>query len=198
MSDALPKKSEKSDARRAPKPATAKRLRNIALHYLQRYASSSESLRRVLMRRVTKSAYYNDTDPREGAGFVDDIIKRFQETGLLDDNIYTEGQVSSLFRRGLSQRAINSRLMEKGVERDVIERHLSALRDSTPNPDLKAAFAFAKRRRLGPFRDPIQREDRRQRDMASLARGGFDFGTAQTVIDAEDVFELEEMILGEG
>jgi regulatory protein len=198
MSDAEPKKKAvKSDGRRLPKPATASRLNNIALHYLERYSSSSESLRRVLMRRVNKSVYYLDTDPAEGAGFVEEIIQRFQQTGLLDDHIYTEGQVRSLFRRGLSIRAINNRLMEKGVDRDVIEHHLNALKNNTSNPDLKAAFAFAKRRRLGPFRDTDKREERRQRDMASLARGGFDFGTAQRIIDADDVYELEDMIFND-
>jgi regulatory protein len=183
-----------ADKRRLPKPATDSRLHNIALHYLERYAASSESLRRVLLRRVSKSVYYHDTDPQEGAGFVEDIIKRFQDSGLLDDNIYAEGQVQSLFRRGLSRRAIYNRLMEKGVGQDIIERHLEQLKQSFPDPDLNAAFAFARRRRLGPFRDPENRADRRQRDLASLARGGFDFQTATKIIDAEDAFELEEMI----
>ena len=144
MLDARSKKPPKSDGRKTPKPATAKRLHNIALHYLERYAASSQSLRRVLMRRVSKSAHYNDTDPAEGAEFVEAIIKRFLESGLLDDHIYAEGQVLSLFRRGISLRAITNRLMEKGVERDIIELHLGALKESTPDPDLNAAFAFAK------------------------------------------------------
>jgi len=193
MSD---KTSAKPDGRRLPKPATAKRLENVALYYLQRFAASSESLRRVLMRRVSKSAYYLDTDPAEGAAFVEDIICRFQGSGLLDDTIYAEGQVKSLFRRGLSRRAITNRLMAKGVDRAIIETQLDTLLENNPDPDLKAAIAFAKRRRLGPFRPANQRPDRRQRDLASLARGGFDFDTANKVIDAEDEMTLAEMMGG--
>jgi len=196
MSDKTSAKPDKPDGRRLPKPATAKRLENVALYYLQRFAASSESLRRVLMRRVSKSAYYLDTDPAEGAAYVEDIISRFKGSGLLDDTIYAEGQVKSLFRRGLSRRAISSRLMEKGVDRAIIETQLNALLEDNPDPDLKAAIAFAKRRRLGPFRPSDQRPDRRQRDLASLARGGFDFVTANKVIDAEDEMALEEMVDG--
>jgi len=148
------------------------------------------------MRRVSKSAHYHDTDPTEGAAFVEDIITRFQASGLLDDVIYAEGQVKSLFRRGLSRRAITNRLMEKGIDRDIIDAQLNALLEDNPDPDLKAAIAFVRRRRLGPYRTPDQRPDRRQRDLASLARGGFDFETAKKVIDAEDEFALEEMIAG--
>ena len=194
MSEKSSAKTGKTDGKRIPKPATAKRLENIALYYLQRYAASSESLRRVLKRRVAKSVYHHDTDPAEGAEFVEDIIRRFLASGLLDDSIYAEGQVKSLFRRGLSQRAIQNRLMEKGVDRDIIETQLRALVDENPEPDLKAAIAFARRRRLGPFRTTEQRPDRRQRDLASLARGGFDFATAKKVIDAEDEFALEELL----
>jgi len=189
-----PTQSRKPDGRRPPKPATASRLHNIALHYLERYSASSESLRRVLMRRVAKSAYYLDTDPAEGAEHVNAIITRFLQSGLLNDKIYAEGQVLSLFRRGLSLRAIHSRLLAKGVDNGIIEQQLSALKDATPNPDLNAAFAFAKRRRLGPFGDPAKRQDRRQRDLASLARGGFDYATAHAVIDAVDIFELEALL----
>jgi len=194
MSGKTSAKTEPSDGRRIPKPVTARHLENVALYYLQRFAASSESLRRVLMRRVSKSAYHHDTDPAEGAAFIEDIIIRFQGAGLLDDTIYAEGQVKSLFRRGLSRRAITNRLRGKGVDRDIIETQLNTLREDNPDPDLTAAIAFAKRRHLGPFRPPEQRPDRRQRDLASLARGGFDFETAKKVIDAEDEIALEEMI----
>ncbi len=194
MSEKSSSTDKKSDGKRIPKPATAKRLENIALYYLQRFAASSESLRRVLRRRVSKSIYHHDTDPVEGAEFVENIIARFQQSGLLDDTIYAEGQVKSLFRRGLSQRAISNRLMEKGVDREIIDTQLRALVDENPEPDLKAAISFARRRRLGPFRPDDQRSDRRQRDLASLARGGFDFETAKKVIDAEDSYAVEEML----
>ena len=47
--------------RRLPRKATPKRLQRVALHYLERYSSSSENLRRVLMRRVERSALVHGT-----------------------------------------------------------------------------------------------------------------------------------------
>ena len=57
--------------RRLPRQATAAYLENAALHYLERFASSSANLRRVLMRKVARSARAHGTDPAEGAGLVD-------------------------------------------------------------------------------------------------------------------------------
>ena len=52
--------------RKTPKPPTRMTetsLANAALFYLSRYASSSGNLRRVLMRKVARSAAYHGDDP---------------------------------------------------------------------------------------------------------------------------------------
>ena len=51
--------------------------------------------------------------------------------------------------------------------------------------ELKAAAAFARRRRLGPYRTK-DREPNRLRDLAALARAGFAYDLARKVIDAAD------------
>ena len=64
--------------------------------------------------------------------------------------------------------------------------------EQVADPDLAAAIRYAKRRRLGPFqRDEIRRVERRQKDLASLARQGFSYGIAKRVIYAESPIELE-------
>ena len=51
--------------RAAPAKITATSLNNIALHYLERFASSAENLRRVLLRRVRRAAAHHGSDPGE-------------------------------------------------------------------------------------------------------------------------------------
>jgi len=178
-------------SRRAPKKATAKHLENVALWYLQRFAASADSLRGVLMRRVEKSARAHGTGREEGAALVDDIVARFGRSGLIDDRRYAEGRALSLHRRGVSAHGIRARLAAKGVGADEIDAALAALRDEAPEPDLAAAIAYARRRRIGPYRAAGERETSRERDLAALARQGFDYDTARRVIDAEDADALE-------
>ena len=179
--------------RRKPRKATAQSLRNAALFYLQRYATSAENLRRVLMRRVERAAIAHGSDVQEGAEFVNEIIIRYRETGLLDDLVYAKAQTQSLRRRGNSLRTIRARLQAKGVAREDIELAFAELDLSVTDADLSAAVIIARRRRLGPWR-LSDRADSRMRDLATLARRGFSYAVSKQVIDAECAVDLEELL----
>jgi len=191
MTDDKAPNDRKKTERRPPKKATARHLDNVALWYLQRFAASADSLRRVLMRRVEKSARAHDTDRDEGAAFVEDIIARFRRSGLLDDRVYAEGRALSLHRRGVSTRGIRARLAAKGVGAEDIDAALAGLRGEMDDPDLAAAIAYARRRRIGPYRTRGDRDELKERDLAALARQGFGYDIARRVIEARDVDELE-------
>ncbi|WP_425407277.1 regulatory protein RecX [Hwanghaeella sp.] len=190
---AVDNRQNSSRPRRGPKKATPERLEKSALFYLERFASSSENLRRVLMRRVEASAKEHGTDREEGARFIDSLIERYQRAGLLDDAAYAEARVTSLHRRGLSDRAIAMKLRQKGVPAELIDRSLEALREEHradgADANREAAMNYARRRRIGPFRQTARQENR-DRDLAALGRQGFDYETARRIVDAETETEL--------
>ncbi|WP_119166800.1 regulatory protein RecX [Algihabitans albus] len=177
--------------RRAPKKATAAYLERAALFYLERYAASADSLRRVLMRKVHRSTEAHGSDPAEGAAAVEALIARFLNAGLLDDGLYARGQAVSLGRRGNSERAIRLKLRQRGVAEPDIAQALTARREESDDPELAAALAYARRRRLGPYRtDPTARTEARMKDLAALARRGFTPALCKRVIDTDDLEEL--------
>lgn len=197
MSDPDRKQGRAERRRKGPRKATPQYLENAALYYLERFASSEANLRRVLMRKVERSARAHDTDREAGAAAVEDIIARFRRSRLLDDAAYAEGRARSLFLRGASARKIRMTLVQKGVGADEIEAALASLRDEAAEPELAAAVTLARKRRLGPYRR-ADREGSRERDLAALARAGFSYDTARQVIEAEDAAELEaEALEGE-
>ena len=179
--------------RRVPRKITPARLERIALAYLERYASSTENLRRVLMRRVKRAAAHHGSDPEDGAAMVDDLLRRYQETGLLDDDAYARMRTTSLHRRGASKRLIRAQLASKGVDSAIIGKALEALDGEHTNADLAAACRYARRRRLGPWR-VRDRDDNRERDLAALARQGFSYDVARRVIESENRETLEELL----
>ena len=178
--------SESPPSRKRPRKVSPKSLESAALHYLERFASSAENLRQVLMRRVYRSARLHDIDPEQAAGWVDGIVERYARSGLLDDRRYAENLAHSLSRRGVATRAIRARLMQKGVASVEIDHAIAALSEETGDADLTAALALIRRRRLGPHRDPDTRDDFRNKDLAALARAGFSCDLARRVIEAED------------
>ncbi len=175
--------------RRTPRRMTPDRLHRIALHYLERYASSTENLRRVLMRRIARAAHAHGTDPDEGAAMVEALVARLAQAGLLDDAAYARAKSESQSRAGKPARAIAQYLRAKGVDRADIETALAALAERDADVERTAAVRYARRRRLGPWRKS-GRQENRDRDLAAMARRGFDYGTARAVIDAPDADTL--------
>lgn len=183
---------------RPVKPVTPERLEKSALHYLERYASSAENLRRVLMRKVERAARAGEPDRAElvraeAERWVDALVARYVASGLLNDRAYAEAASSRLRRQGRSARAIRQKLAAKGVGKDAAEAALAETGGADDEAEFRAALALARRRRLGPFGPESGRRERRSRDLASLARAGFGYDTARRVIDAkdEDVSEVQ-------
>ena len=178
--------------RRKPRAITPAYLEKAALFYLERYASSSQNLKAVLRRKVWRAAREVEIDRDAADGWIDAVVAKLQRAGLLNDKAYAEMRVMSLRRQGESARAIRMKLAAKGVDAETIVRALDRQEDE--NDDLAAAIAYARRRRLGPFRAAAQRDERRDKDMAALARKGFGLEICRAVIDASDEDELSERV----
>jgi regulatory protein len=179
--------------RRGPKPVTPAHLEKVALYYLERFASSSANLRRVLIRKVKRSAAAHGTDAEEGENLVDEIIARYLAAGLLDDRTYAEHKAMSLRLRGASSVGIRGKLAVKGVEPELIVETLSQLDQEKRDGELAAAAALVRRRRLGPYRAAATRSAFYRRDLAILARAGFGFEVARRVVALHDVEALEAL-----
>lgn len=176
--------------KKIPKRITESYLKNVALWYLERYASSAANLRNVLMRRVRDSSAYHGTDPADGAAMVEELIRRYAEAGILNDRLFAETRARSLAARGSSAKMIRRKLMEKGVAAGDIDGALEVVREEGGS-ELDAACRYARRRRIGPFRSAEKRAETRDRDLAALARQGFSFDIAAKVIDAESPDALD-------
>jgi regulatory protein len=177
-----PAMRETGRKRRAPRKATALYLERAAMHHLQRYSATAAGLRRVLLRRVDRSARAHGTDPAQGRIWVEELIARFERCGLLDDRRFAQARSRSLLERGTSFRAIALKLRARGVAADEIRLAMETLREGGPDRELEAALALARRRRLGPYRREGEREERRAKDLAALVRAGFPFSLAKKVV----------------
>jgi regulatory protein len=171
--------------------ATPERLEKAAKAYLERYAAPAAHLSRVLLVKVERSAWYHGTDREAGAAAVETIVQGLVARGLVDDALYAEARTRALRRRGASGRAIRGRLAVKGVAPALVDRVLDRLDQDQSDPELAAALAYARRRRIGPYRISAERESSRSRDLAALGRQGFDYDTARRVVDTDDLDDLE-------
>jgi regulatory protein len=179
-----------------PAPINASLIEKWALGYLDRYASSAENLRQVLLRRVRRRTGADGDRVRAAGIVIDALVARYRATGIIDDAAYAAGRARGRRARGRSLRRIAADLAAKGVGAADAAAALAALSEDGRDPDLAAACAFARRRRLGPFRRaraPDQAAERR-RELGAFARGGFARRHAEAVLACADAAAVAALL----
>jgi regulatory protein len=161
-------------------------IHRIALGYLNRFDASVAVLRKMLVGRVERAIKRDEHEAAEierrkatSRQIIEQLLARFQESGLLNDTRYASNMVASLRRRGVSARGIQSRLSAKGIAAGLVQ---TALTEAAADPhaqgtELDAATAYARRRKLGHFRGTTDRKQL-HKDLATMARAGFGYDVA--------------------
>jgi len=173
--------------RKTPKKISKKYLENAALFYLQRYATSAENLKRVLLRKVKRSCAFHQIPAEEFTPVVEELVARYMAAGLVDDAVFARARVMSLRRQGRSRQAIMARLQARGLSQSQIEAALRGVDEEQENPELAAAIACARRKKLGPWRKKPQ--DARK-ELAALGRAGFSYEVARRALENTDEEQL--------
>lgn len=172
--------SEKPREKRPPNVSRAG-LEGAALRYLERFDCTVARLKKVLGERIAKAARAGAEDTAAARGVVEEILERYQASGLIDDQRFARNFAERQRERGASRRMIEQKLRLRGVSAELVQELLP--RSDSARGELEAAQAFARRRRLGPHRKPEDRVAFRHKDLAALARAGFDYDTASRVVD---------------
>jgi regulatory protein len=109
---------------------------------------------------------------------VTEILERYAEVGLIDDQVFARAWVDSRHRsRGLSKRALAGELRRKGVDPDFVDEAVAAVSD---DDEREAALALARRRYrslAGQSDDAVLRKL-----VGMLARKGYGSGVAIPVV----------------
>ncbi len=195
-------KDKKREPKR-PRKVTRDYLMNYATWYLERFAASRARLEKLMRGKIRLSVAEYGTDPEEAVQWMNSVLSACEKAGFINDDAYARGRARSLLRKGKAMRVIAADLSARGIASDQIDdaiRDLRAEADQAAyeevrgtDPNIAAAAAYARRRRLGPWRRPDIREEKREKDMAALARQGFGYDTATRIINS-DLDELNDLL----
>jgi regulatory protein len=170
-------------------PLDERKLEELALFYVGRFATTRAKLRTYLARKVRERGWAGAGEPDLTA-----LAERFAAQGYIDDAEFALGKAQSLTARGYGKRRLAENLRAAGVgEKDSVAAR--ALSDSEA---VGSALRFAERRRLGPFA-PASAADPKQREKAigAFIRAGHSFALARAIVTlppgaAPDPDELAE------
>lgn len=173
---------KKPQRRKVPRKISPRYLENAALFHLKRYACTAKQLRLVLVRKTRKSLRTHGGELDQAVGWIDELIAKLVRNSLLDDTSFARMKADSLRASGKSKRVIAMKLKLKGVDDELVASHVQRVTSETT--EAQAAKVHARKKRLGPFRlDPEVRKEKREKDLAALARAGFSYTVAKKVID---------------
>ncbi|WP_010234058.1 MULTISPECIES: regulatory protein RecX [Citromicrobium] len=157
-------------------------LRDLALGYAGRYATTAARLKHYLQRKLRQRGWAGDDEPD-----LDELVERLVELGYVNDEVFAEVRTRDLLRRGYGARRVSQALHHAGVDTESLEGV-----EPSEAEGRAAALAFARRRRLGPFGERPNDPKGREKQLAALVRAGHDFDTARALIDAASEQEAEE------
>lgn len=171
-------------------------MRDLALSYAARFATTGAKLEGYLARKLRTRGVAEDEDGRVRELDVTGIVTRMIELGYVDDDAYARGRSRDLTARGYGARRVEQALWAAGVEEDV--RSDNAPSDAASR---RAAIVLAKKRRFGPFAvardDDVDAEARhklREKQVAAMLRAGHVYDHVRFILDAAATSEIEEWL----
>ena len=168
--------------RRPLRPHDARKLEDLALSYVGRFATTAAKLEAYLARKLRERGWEGEGAPQPAA-----IAARFVESGYIDDEAYARSKAAGLLRRGYGPRRVAQALGQAGVGEEIRE----AVRPEDVEAR-RAALALARKRGFGPFAPESPDRARREKQLAAMLRAGHGFDAARAVVDAASPAAAEQ------
>ena len=168
--------------RRPKRPLDDAALKDLALAYVARFATSSGKLRDYLRRKLRERGF--DGPPPD----IEALVERYVALGYVDDAAFARNREEGLRARGYGQRRVEMALRAAGIAEEIRASVGPSEYDAR-----HAAYRLAERRRFGPFGDPGDR-DRRQKQIAAMVRAGHSFDAARAMVEAPDIDSASEWV----
>lgn len=185
-------------------PLNETALRDLALHYAARFATTGARLETYLARKLKERGVAEDADGRTMHIDIPALVARLVELGYVDDDAYARARARDLGARGYGGRRVEQVLRFAGVGEGLRQAHAPG-----EAAGRKAAALMAQKKRLGPWGvgrevsgDPLARRKAHEKAVAAMLRAGHQYDHVRFILAAsreEDVTQwLDEAADEEG
>ena len=151
-------------------------LKKYAISYLSKYNTSKKNLDRILHNKVRKMNL-EKKDKFILYSSIASIIADLEINKLIDDKNFAQSKIHSLSLQGKSKISIISYLMQKGIEKNMVEKTFKNFELKNPNWESESAKIFARKKRLG-----VKQSNNLKKDLAKMARAGFNYKIIKEIL----------------
>lgn len=151
------------------------KLLKYAIYYLSKYSSSKKNLEFILKKKIRRLSdekkirfqLYNE---------IQIIIEKLEKLNLINDQVFVESKIQSLQYQAKSKNYIKQYLLQKGIDKQLIEEQISLFYENNKNLEKENALKFAKKRNL------LDKDQDYQKKLSKLARAGFSYDIAKEIL----------------
>ena len=102
-----------------------------------------------------------------------------EKNKFIDDNNYAISKIRLFAMQGKSKGFIKSYLIQKGIEKNILNNSLDQFEGEDPEWEKKSARIFVKKKRLE------NSNENKQKNLSKMARAGFDYDTIKQVLELD-------------
>ena len=151
------------------------KLLKYAIYYLSKYSSSKKNLEFILKKKIRRLSdekkirfhLYNE---------IQIIIEKLEKLNLINDQVFVESKIQSLQYQAKSKNYIKQYLLQKGIDKQLIEEKISLFYENNKNLEKENALKFAKKRNL------LDNDQDYQKKLSKMARAGFSYDIAKEIL----------------
>ena len=151
------------------------KLLKYAIYYLSKYSSSKKNLEFILKKKIRRLSdekkirfqLYNE---------IQIIIEKLEKLNLINDQVFVESKIQSLQYQAKSKNYIKQYLLQKGINKELIEKQISLFYENNKNLEKENALKFAKKRNL------LNSDQDYQKKLSKMARAGFSYDVAKEIL----------------
>ena len=151
-------------------------LKKYAFSYLSKYNTSKKNLDRILHNKVRRMNL-NKKDKYALYSSIASILTDLENNKLIDDKNFAQSKIHSLSLQGKSKISIISYLMQKGIEKNIVEKTFKNFELKNPNWESESAKIFARKKRLG-----VKFSNNIEKDLAKMTRAGFNYKIIKEIL----------------
>ena len=151
------------------------KLLKYAIYYLSKYSSSKKNLEFILKKKIRRLSdekkikfhLYNE---------IQIIIEKLEKLNLINDQVFVESKIHSFQYQAKSKNYIKQYLLQKGIDKQLIEEQISLFYENNKNLEKENALKFAKKRNL------LDNDQDYQKKLSKMARAGFSYDIAKEIL----------------
>ena len=151
-------------------------LMKYAIDYLSKYSSSKKNLERILKKKISrmkiekkeKFILYNS---------IDQVMLNLEKNKFIDDNSYAMSKIRMLAMQGRSKGFVKSYLIQKGIEKNILNNSLEQFEVDDPEWEKKSAKIFVRKKKLE------NSSGNKQKNLSKMARAGFSYDISKEILE---------------